>query len=39
MDGIYYLCVWLNEGQLTVEDDIVYILVGSDIYPHVIDAL
>ena len=39
MDGIYYLRVWLNEGQLTVGDDIMYVLVGGDICPHVIDAL
>ena len=39
MDGIYYLKVWLNEGQLTVGDDIMYVLVGGDIRPHVIDAL
>ena len=39
MDGIYYLKVWLNEGQLAVGDDIMYVLVGGDIRPHVIDAL
>ncbi len=39
MDGIYYLKVWLNEGQLTVGDDIMYVLVGGDIRPHVVDAL
>ena len=39
MDGIYYLRVWLNEGQLTVGDDIMYVLVGGDIRPHVVDAL
>ena len=39
LDGIYYLRVWLNEGQLTVGDDIMYVLVGGDIRPHVVDAL
>lgn len=39
MDGIFYIKVWLNEGQLEVGDDIMYVLVGGDIRPHVIDAL
>ena len=39
MDGIYYIKVWLNEGELTVGDDIMYVLVGGDIRPHVIDGL
>ena len=39
MDGIFYIRVWLNEGNLKVGDDIMYILIGGDIRPHVIDAL
>ena len=39
MDGIYYIRVWLNEGQLTVGDSIMYVLIGGDIRPHVIDGL
>ena len=39
MDGIYYIRVWLNEGQLEVGDDIMYVLLGGDIRPHVVDAL
>ena len=39
MDGIYYLRVWLNEGWLQVGDDIMYVLIGGDIRPHVVDAL
>ena len=39
MDGIYYIRVWLNEGKLQVGDDIMYVLIGGDIRPHVIDAL
>lgn len=39
MDGIYYIRVWLNEGELDAGDDIMYVLVGGDIRPHVVDAL
>ena len=39
MDGIYYIRVWLNQGELAVGDDIMYVLIGGDIRPHVVDAL
>jgi molybdopterin synthase catalytic subunit len=39
MDGIFSVRVWLNEGLLQVGDDIMYVLIGGDIRPHVIDAL
>ncbi len=39
MPGIRYVRVWLNEGELQVGDDIMLVLVGGDIRPHVIDAL
>lgn len=39
MEGIYYIKVWLNEGRLQVGDDIMYVLIGGDIRPHVVDAL
>ena len=39
MPGIFLVKVWLNEGLLTVGDDIMFVLVGGDIRPHVIDAL
>ena len=39
MEGIYYIRVWLNEGELTMGDDIMYVLIGGDIRPRVIDAL
>ena len=39
MDGIYYARAWLNEGELAVGEDIMFVLVGGDIRPHVIDAL
>lgn len=39
LDGIHYIRVWLNEGQLQTGDDIMYVLIGGDIRPHVIDGL
>ena len=39
MDGIYYVRVWLNEGRLEVGDDIMYVFIGGDIRPRVVDAL
>ena len=37
--GIYYVRTWLNEGVCEVGDSLMYVLVGGDIRPHVIDAL
>ena len=39
LPGIYYIRVWLNEGQLSLGDDIMFVLIGGDIRPHVVDAL
>ena len=39
MNGIYYVRAWLNEGELCVGDDIMHVLIGGDIRPHVVDAL
>ena len=39
MEGIYYIKVWLNEGELSMGDDIMYVLIGGDIRPRVGDAL
>lgn len=39
LEGIFYVKTWLNKGQLEVGDDIMYVLIGGDIRPHVIDAL
>ena len=39
MPGIGYVRVWLNSGELQIGDDIMLVLVGGDIRPHVIDAL
>ena len=38
-EGIYYIKVWLNEGELDMGDDIMYVLIGGDIRPRVVDAL
>ena len=39
LPGIYYVRTWLNDGILNVGDDIMYVLIGGDIRPHVVDAL
>ena len=39
LPGIFHVKVWLNEGRLSLGDDIMYVLIGGDIRPHVIDAL
>lgn len=39
LEGIYYVRVWLNEGRLDAGDDIMYVLIGGDIRPRVVDAL
>lgn len=39
MNGIHYIKVWLNDGELAVGDDIMFLLVGGDIRDHVIDGL
>lgn len=39
MPGVYYVRAWLNSGLLPVGSEIMLVLVGGDIRPHVIDAL
>ena len=39
MPGIYHVRVWLNEGELLPGDDIMLVLIGGDIRPHVVDCL
>ena len=39
LEGIYYVRAWLNEGELGLGDDIMYVLIGGDIRPRVVDAL
>ena len=29
LDGVYYVRAWLNEGELSVGDDIMYILIAQ----------
>lgn len=38
-DGVYYVRAWLNEGELSVGESIMYVLIGADIRPHALDAL
>lgn len=38
-EGIYYVRVWLNEGELSVGEDIMYVMIGGDIRPRVLSAL
>ena len=37
--GIFFVRTWLNEGRMQVGDDLMYVMVGGDIRPRVIDAL
>ena len=39
MEGISYIKVCLNERTLQVGEDIMYVLIGGDIRPHVAQAL
>lgn len=39
MPGICYVRVWLNRGRLQVGEDLMRVLVGGDIRPHVLTAL
>jgi len=39
LPGIFYIKTWLNEGILQVGDDIMYVMIGGDIRPNVVDAL
>ena len=39
LDGIYYVRAWLNRGELSVGEDIMLVLIGGDIRPHVTAAL
>ena len=39
MPGISHVRVYLAKGTLRVGDDIMYVLIGGDIRPHVIEAL
>ena len=39
MAGIHYVRVWLNRGLVPVGGELMLVLVGGDIRPHVVDAL
>ncbi|MDO4178440.1 MAG: MogA/MoaB family molybdenum cofactor biosynthesis protein [Phascolarctobacterium sp.] len=39
LPGIYYVKVWLAQGELKVGDKIMQVLIGGDIRPHVVSAL
>jgi len=39
LEGIHYIRVWLNEGRLEVGDDIMFVLIGGDIRPRVVEGL
>ncbi len=39
MEGVSMVRAWINEGHLEVGDDIMYVMVGGDIRPNVIEAL
>lgn len=39
MPGIYCIKVWIANGRLNVGDDMMRVLVGGDIRPHVSEAL
>ena len=38
-EGIYFVKAWLNEGVCNVGDSLMYVMIGGDIRPRVIDAL
>ena len=39
LEGIHYVRVWLNEGDLAVGDDIMQVLIGGDIRSRTVAAL
>ncbi|NLC72526.1 MAG: hypothetical protein GX684_01960 [Ruminococcaceae bacterium] len=39
LPGVYYIKVWLNEGILSVGDDIMLVLIGADTRPNAVFAL
>lgn len=38
-EGIYFVKAWLNEGVCEVGDSLMYVMIGGDIRPRVIDGL
>jgi len=39
MDGVTHARAWVNEGELAIGDDIMYVIVGGDIRDNVFGAL
>lgn len=39
MEGVSVVRAWVNEGRLSVGDDIMYVMVGGDIRDNVVEAL
>ena len=39
LPGIHHVRLWLNQGELSLGDDIMLVLIGGDIRPRVIEAL
>ena len=39
MEGVSIVRAWINEGQLAVGDDIMYVMIGGDIRDNVLEAL
>ena len=39
MEGVSIVRAWVNEGRLSVGDDIMYVMVGGDIRDNVVEAL
>ncbi len=39
LKGVYYIKVWVAEGQLETGDDIMQVLIGADCRPNCLEAL
>ncbi|MBO4819565.1 MAG: molybdenum cofactor biosynthesis protein MoaE [Firmicutes bacterium] len=39
LKGVYYIRVWVADGELKTGDDIMQVLIGADCRPNCIDAL
>lgn len=39
MPGIYYVRVWMAEGERKLGDSLMLVLIGADMRPHAVEAL
>ena len=39
MPGIYYIRMWMAEGERKVGESLMLVLIGADMRPHAVDAL